>query len=109
MKNNLRQSIKRISGHFAGFAHRTAIFLVMFGGDLIPWFCISAAIIYGLMFLRVDRGVIVLIAKLLLTFVPAIPTYQFDKHKQKGPKEDYSMDLCFIAWIASILVAWCIL
>lgn len=109
MKNNISQSIKRISGHFAGFANRTAIFLVMFGGDLIPWFCISAAIIYGLMLLRVDRGVIALISKLLLTFVPAIPTYQFDKHKQKESNDDYSMDLCFIVWIASIVVAWCIL
>jgi hypothetical protein len=46
------------------------------------------------------------ISKVLLTITPLFPTAVYALAEQEDESESFSPDLCFIAWIATIVYAW---
>ena len=107
MKENV---LKLVWDDFKKFANTFAVFALMYGWIACITFCLSLIIPTYLHLWGVPHAVTTMISRILLTITPIIPTYNFVKHKYKDlGGEEYSMDLCFTAWIITIVFAWWIL
>ena len=107
MKDNL---LKLVWDDFKKFTNSFAVFALMYGWIAIIVFVLSLIIPTYLHILGVPHAVTTMISRILLTITPIIPTASFVKHKHKDfDGEEYSMDLCFAAWIITVVYAWWIM
>lgn len=57
-------------------------------------------------YLGADPNLCLLITKIFLTIAPAFPTIMYLRCYEEDVNDEFSMDLCFITWIATIVLAW---
>ena len=110
MKNYIFYLLKLVGSNFIKFIKRILVFIhVPFG---IP-FCVSILFSFlislSLQYIGVTYDICLFICRILLTVMPIIPTCIYALCEQEDRYEEFSMDLCFVVWIATIVYAWKIL
>ena len=110
MKEKTIHLLELVWNHFKKFANDFALFALLYGriafitiglSILIPT-CLHA-------YLGMPHNVSMIIARIFLTVTPIIPTIFFVKYKDEDYSNEYSMDLCFAAWLITIVFAWWIM
>lgn len=106
-KKFLKNCFYALCKHLWLFIKRLAVFVFYWG--------MFAIISYGIAILvpktlesklRVSPNFCSTLAKILLTIAPLPPTLIYTQFEQKDLYEEYSMDLCFVVWILTIVWAW---
>ena len=60
-------------------------------------------------YLGLPHDIAIMIEKISLTIAPIFPTAFYVKLKEEDRNDECSMDLCFAAWIVTIVYAWWIM
>lgn len=96
--------------HLVHFMRRLCVFAFFYG--------LYAACSYGIalaipLFLQssigLNQNICLIIKKILLTVAPIVPSLVYLRCYEEDTNEEFSTDLCFIAWIATIVWAWAFL
>lgn len=108
MNKKLGGILKAMVSHFWIFVKRLYVFMLPFG---VPY-TISIGLVLLLSEWLDDLGICdisKIVCRILLTIVPAIPTSIYSRCEELEQHDEFSMDLCFVVWIATIVYAWKIL
>lgn len=96
--------------HFWAFIMRVLVFLFFFGRFAIITYGLSILIPMTLRtYTQIDPAVCLIIEKILLTIAPLLPTVLYAMLENEDTNAEFSIDFCFITWIATIVFAWVIL
>ena len=100
-------TLKLVWGHFKKFFPRLYVFGFFYGYHAgIPF---AASILIPLIlhrYLGLPHDIAIMIEKVSLTIAPIFPTAFYAKLKEEDRNDECSMDLCFAAWIITIVYAW---
>lgn len=93
---------------FVKFVNRLVGLVLAYGRLAFLSIAVSILVPSGMhRYLGLSHDVTTIIMKVLLTITPIFPTAIYAKLKEEDcSNEDYSMDLCFVAWIITIVFAW---
>lgn len=109
MMKMCKEALHLVITHFGRFIKRLYVFTLPFG---VPYFISvvgSFFIVSGLENLGLPQNAATTLCRVLLTITPAIPTGVYAICEREDQSESFSMDLCFVVWIATIVYAWKIL
>lgn len=111
MKEELSNLLKIIWESFIKFANRLTMLFLSYGRFYCLFVAISVLIPSALhRYLGLSKDITTVMMKILLTITPILPTVIYVKMKEEDySDEDYSMDLCFVVWIVTIVFAWWIM
>lgn len=108
-----KTSLKELVGIFFKylFIFLAHLYLFVFYFGLPAGGCLAVVVLgkMGLEGLGVAGNVAEMIARILLTVLPIIPTIFYAKCADDDLKGEFSVDLCFAAWIMIIIWVWTIL
>lgn len=104
-----KEELKSLCGRFWKFIKSSALFFFIFS----MWIggAAGAAILFDKLFevLSISKDIRSIIFRILMTIIPFFPTLYFWNGRDKAGKEDIegtTMDCCFMAWIAIVIVVW---
>ena len=109
MKRNMGSILSSIISHFWKFIKRLYVFILPFG---IPYMISTGcALLLSEMLGHIGfpPDVSKTFYRILLTIAPIIPTGIYSLCEEADQCDEFSMDLCFVVWIATIVYAWKIL
>lgn len=110
MKGKLGCILSGIIAHFGKFVKRLYVLILPFGFPYIISISGAYLLSEGLTRLGIPLNISTTIYRILLTIVPIIPTGVYTLcEKELDICDEFSMDLCFVVWIATIVYAWKIL
>lgn len=97
--------------YFKKFSNDFAVFALTYGRIAFISVGLSVVIPSFLhIYLGMPHSISMIITRILLTITPIFPTLYFVKTKNEDYNPDeYSMDLCFTAWIVTVVFAWWII
>ena len=107
----MKALLKLVWSGFMGFADRF-IFLVLLYGRFAFLFIAASLLTPNALhrYLGLPHEAAIVITRILLTITPIFPTIIYVKNKEEDcSDEHYSIDLCFAAWIVTIVFAWWIM
>lgn len=106
MKEMLCEMLESVGSHFWKFIKRLYVFTFFFG---LPY-CIScgvaALVPICLHTIGLPHDIAMVISRILLTIAPVIPTALYTRFEKEDRFDEFSMDLCFVTWIATVVYAW---
>ena len=111
MKDKTNYLLKLVWSGFKEFADRFAFFILLYGrfGALFLALSFLAPSLLN-RYLGLPHDISLVMTRVLLTITPIFPTMIYAKSKEEDcASEHYSMDLCFVAWIVTIILAWWIM
>ena len=110
MRKRILHSLKLVGVHFLNFFKRLYLFVFFWGRYALVSY-IAAILIPICMqtYLGFQHLVSMTIMKVLLTIAPLLPTAAYAECKEEEYEDEFSMDLCFVIWVITIVYAWCIL
>lgn len=109
MKEKIGSILISIISHLWKFIKRLYVFMLPFG---VPYMMsIGCALLLSevLGYLGFPHNISKTICRILLTISPIIPTGIYSLCEEADLYDEFSMDLCFVVWIATIVYAWKIL
>ncbi len=106
MKNSVSNMLKSVGSHFWKFFKRLYVFVFFFGMPYGICFGVSLIIPLTLRSWGLSYDTTDIISKIMLTITPIIPTAMFTRYEKEDLYEEFSMDLCFVSWILTIIYAW---
>lgn len=96
--------------HLWCFIKRLSVFLFSFGQFAIISYGIAILVPVLLRdYLGLDRNICSSIIKVLLTIAPLLPTLACTYLYDQENTDEFSMDMCFVTWIVTIVWAWAFL
>lgn len=110
MKKEIIYALKLVWDYFKKFAGRFVVLIFVY----LRFACLSLAVSMLVPFvlhkyLGVSHDIAMTIEKVLLTITPIFPTAMYAKLKEEDYNDEYSMDLCFVIWVITIVFAWWIM
>lgn len=92
--------------HFWKFFKRLYVFAFFY--SLFSAIPVSIIVLLNLAFVKlgVPHSFSMIVIRILLTVAPIIPTIGYCILEQEDECEEFSMDLCFTAWILIAVYAW---
>ena len=107
----MKDLLKLVWAYFKKFTNNFAVFALVYGRIAFVSVGLSMLIPFALhRYLGLSHDVAMTIEKVLLTITPIFPTLVFVKTKNEDfDPDEYSIDLCFVAWIIAIVYAWWIM
>ena len=106
MKEMLGDMLESVGSHFWKFVKRLYVLTFFFG---LPYgISCGVALLAPICFhsIGLPHDISMVISRILLTIVPIIPTALYTRFKKEDSAEEFSMDLCFVIWIATAVYAW---
>ena len=101
-----KEALKLIIAHFGRFIKHLYVFILPFG---VPYLILVVGSFYiasGLVNLVLPQNAATTLCRVLLTITPAIPTGIYALCEREDQYDSFSMDLCFVVWISTIVYAW---
>ena len=106
MTKAIADILKYVGSRFLIFVKRIFSFAFFYGFI----YCVSCTapllITRGLKQIGMHNDVSMTIGRILLTVAPIIPTCVYARCEYDDLNDEFNMDLCFVAWIATIVFAW---
>ena len=109
MKKLLADILKSLCSHFGQFVKRIYCLVFFYGMFYVPSCGLAILIPITLRDLGMPTDITRVMTQVLLTIAPIVPTGFFTLLEKEDEFEEYSLDLCFVVWIATIVLAWTIL
>ena len=107
MKDKITHLLKLVLADFIKFADRIVVLIFVYGRFAALSIALSLIIPLSLRrYLGVPHDVSMMIMRVLLTVTPILPTVMYAELKEEDYQDEFSMDLCFVAWIITIVFAW---
>ena len=107
MEKKIHNSLKLVVVHFWNFFKRLYVFAFFWGRFAIVSYGAAALLPSCLhRYLGMPHDVSMTIMKVLLTIAPILPTAVYAVLKEEDYEDEFSMDLCFVIWIITIVCAW---
>ena len=106
MKKMCKEALQLIIIHFGKFIKHLYGFIGLFG---IPYLILvvgSFYIVSGLINIGLHKDVVTTLCRVLLTITPVIPTGIYALGDKEDQSDSFSMDLCFVVWVSTIVYAW---
>lgn len=107
----MKALLKLVWSGFKEFADRLVFLVLLYGRFAFIFIAASLLIPNGLhRYLGLPHEASIVMTRILLTITPIFPTMIYVKTKEEDCSyEHYSIDLCFTAWIITIVFAWWIM
>lgn len=105
-KGFVKEIFANIFSHFWKFIKRLYVFAFFFGLPYSISFIVAMLIPRSLELIGLSNTVSAILTRILLTIAPAIPTGAYTLFEAEDQYDEFSMDLCFVVWIATIAYAW---
>lgn len=106
----LKKGFLALGKHLVHFIRRLFVFAFFYGLYAACSYGIAIAIpLFLQSSLSLDQNLCLIITKILLTVAPIFPTIVYLRCYEEDTNEEFSIDLCFIAWIVTIVWAWAFL
>ena len=110
MKKEIIDTLKLVWDYFKKFAGRFVVIIFLYGRFALVSLTVSLLIPSVLhRYLGLPHDIAIKVEKILLTITPIFPTAMYAKLKEEDYNDEFSMDLCFAAWIITIVYAWWIM
>ena len=103
----LKRELLALGKYFALFIRRLLVFAFYYG--------IYAVCSYGVAlicpslleaYIGLSHNLCLIIGKILLTIAPVVPSIVYLRCYEEDTNGEFSIDLCFVAWIATVVWAW---
>ena len=106
MKEKIGSMLIAIVSHFWIFVKRIYVFILPFGSSYIIAIGCAWLLSEGLRSLGIPQDIVKTVYRILLTIAPIIPTGVYTLCEEADLYNEFSMDLCFVVWIGTIVYAW---